>query len=71
MPCRCLNCPDKPEFETHSEFVIHWNSTHTVAPTTTIELPPQLKPFFPEVASKKVELHEEFTRKEPIVPPPP
>jgi hypothetical protein len=61
MPCRCLNCPEKPEFSTHEEFVLHWNATHTVAPTTTIELPAHLKAFFPEVVAKKVSLHEEFT----------
>jgi hypothetical protein len=50
----------RKEFATHPEFVIHWNATHTVAPTTTVELPPNLKAFFPEVAAKKIELHEEF-----------
>jgi hypothetical protein len=57
LPCQCLNCPDKPVYETHAEFVIHWNATHTVAPVTTIELPPAIKPFFPEIGSKKIDLH--------------
>jgi hypothetical protein len=58
--CVCLNCPDKPTFLTHEAFEVHWTSTHTVSPIATIELPPTLKVFFPEVAAKTVELHKEI-----------
>jgi hypothetical protein len=62
-PCQCLNCPQKPVFQSHEEFVIHWNATHTVSPTTTIELPESLKAFFPEVTAKSVELHKDLGAK--------
>jgi hypothetical protein len=50
-------------FQSHEEFVIHWNATHTVSPTTTIALPENLRAFFPEVTNKTVELHKDLGTK--------
>lgn len=66
MPCRCLNCPARPVFPTHEEFAEHWKATHTV-PTqhTVLEMIPNLPGIVlalaPELATKTIKLHEEFT----------
>jgi hypothetical protein len=65
MPCRCLNCPSRPEFATHVEFTEHWKLTHTVPTTHTVlemipNLPSIVLALAPDLAKKKVVLHEEF-----------
>jgi len=68
MPCRCLNCPARPVFSTHEEFVDHWRLTHTV-PTqhTVLEMIPNLpnivKALAPDLENKRINLHEEFEEK--------
>jgi hypothetical protein len=57
---RCLNCPDKPVFLDFDHFKTHWNATHTVPMEGTIQLPPELAGFFPEVQTKTRKLYEEI-----------
>jgi hypothetical protein len=55
MPLRCLNCPDKPEFNDMNALQQHWEKTHTVPMVETIadpwgERPPKRRQHYEEIA---------------------
>lgn len=56
---RCTNCPSKPVFPDMDAFKTHWNLTHTVSMQETVELPANVRAFFPEAVAKSVKWYEE------------